>query len=183
MSALTYKALGVLVRHQLGLPNSARLGLQVLVNPTLKQLARDCALDRSLRRYVLTPPATTTVALDASGVADLSSLVTSSKIILDRLEFGEITHPDYELPLEFSTTDIAELDSDLDELFPQCWLIGDQLHTKGTGADPLAGSLSLAVPRIPTLAQLHEALEPKLIDMIAERVRAGRNVRTSEDNQ
>jgi hypothetical protein len=184
MSALTHKSLAVIVRHQAGLPPHERLGLQALINPTLKQLARDVALDRRSRNFLLTDPATTTVTLDANGVADLSSLVSSQKILLDRLKFGEITHPDSDLPLDFiESSDLGGLDGGLDELFVQCWLTGTLLYTKNTGADALSGDLSLAVPYIPTLLQLPEALEPKLIDMLVERVKIGRNVRDESDDE
>jgi len=49
------------------------------------------AADPNLRNWLLTNPATTTVALDANGVANLTALIATPRILLECLKYGEIT--------------------------------------------------------------------------------------------
>lgn len=121
-----------------------------------------CAYDAKLRHLVWTDPASVTVTLDDSGVADLSTLVTDERILLDLLKYGEIRHADYDHPFRLlENSGQGGFAGSLDALFPKCWLVGSKLHTRTGGETALSGDLTLAVPYWMTLALLPEELVGK----------------------
>ncbi len=153
------------VRAELGLPAGASPDLDdavaLLCDDAILRSARACAADAALRPYVLTDPATTTAPLDASGVAGLTALVRDPRVLLDLLNFGEITHPDLDFPLRpLATSAQGALASALDALIGKYWIEGSSLYTRSTDGNqtPLSGSLALRVPYWPTLAQYPDAL-------------------------
>ena len=160
MSALTEEQIALLVCKRLGLPPAARLRFVPLIPAGLLRTVRLAAADPTLRHLVWTDPATTTAALNASGVADLSTLVSTTRVQLDLLKYGEIRHADYSFPLRLiENSGQGAFAGSLDDLFPKCWLTGKKLSTRvRSETSLLAGALSFAVPYWQTLAQLDESL-------------------------
>lgn len=145
------------------------------IRPALEALARKVAYDSKKRPQLLTDPATTTVVLDANGVADLSVLVTGSHILLECLRYGEIYPPvvsgNSTLPLRMvDNSGQGQVKGMFDRLQFKCWLVGEKLHTKSPNSTALAGAISLAVPRVPDLPDLPFSLEGELIDILVKRV-------------
>jgi len=138
--------------------------MQSLVGNALQRLGNQFAQNPYNRQYLLSDRATTTVAL-AGGKADLTTLINTSQIELEYLMFGYIWHPSYTSPLQWKRgPDIGAIQGPFDGVFPHCWLEGIHLYAKGTNNAVLSGTLSLACPYIPTLAQLPTQLENDLID-------------------
>ena len=162
--AETHETIAVRVRRHLGLPESATVALQPLVDVILRRLCLDLAKEPHNRHWILTDPATTTVALSA-GVADLSSLITSPRIILEGLCYGEIYPPSgYTSTLPFHLVEHSgqgQLAGAYDGIQYDAWLVGSSLHTRGE--DTLVGTISLAVPYWPTIAQLNGSLTDRLV--------------------
>lgn len=173
MGSETHESISVRVRRKLGLPESAALGIQPLVDPGLRRLCYELAKDSHLRHWVMTDPATTSVTLDASGVADLTALVASPRIILEALRFGEIFPPTgYPSTLPFRFVEHAgqgQLAGAYDALQYKCYLQGDNLYTKSPDANvtPLAGDISFRVPMWKTISQLDNSLTDRLVDLIS----------------
>lgn len=164
--AETHETIAIRVRRRLGLPESATLGLQPLVDVVLRRLCYDLAKDPNSRNWVLTSPATTTATLDANGVADLTTLIASPRIILECLRYGEITDPSNDLPMRFlAHTGQGLLAGAYDSLQLKCWLDGSSLYTKSSdnNATPLSGPLSFSVPYWLTIAQLNDSLTERLV--------------------
>lgn len=159
MSAYTEEQVALLVCKRLGLPPAARLRFVPLIPAGLLRTCRKAAARPALRHLVWTDPAAVTVALNGSGVADLSTLVSTNRVQLNLLKYGEIRHADFSSPLRLVESATGGFAGSLDLLFPKCWLIGKKLSTrKGGETTYLAGSLSFAVPYWQTLAQLDESL-------------------------
>lgn len=164
----TEDQIGILVRRRLGTDPAEVLRYVPLVPAAIEATVRKCARRIDLRNYTLTNPAATTVALDGSGAADLSSLVADPRVMLDLLKYGRITHASYTSPLRFlEDSTHGAFAGSLDSLFPKCWLEGATLKTRVAGEAALSGSLGLAVPYRMTLAQLPDALvEPAGVGLI-----------------
>jgi hypothetical protein len=160
VSSYEENQVGVLVRQRLGLPPSAALGFLPLIPAAILRTIEKAAARADLRPYTLTDPSTTTATLDANGVADLTTLITTPGILLNCVKYGDITHPDYPQPLRFLNGGIAhgQFAGALDGLFPKCWLENNDLHTRVATEAALAGDLSLAVPYQQTLAQINDIL-------------------------
>lgn len=164
MSSLSYAAIADLTRQRLGLPVSARLRMQSLVGNALQRLGNQFAQDPYNRQYLLSDRTTTTVAL-SGGKADLSTLINTNQIELEFLTYGYIYHASDTRPLQWKRgPDMGAIQGAFDGVFKHCWLEGINLYTKGTNNSVLTGSLQLACPYVPTLAQLPEQLENDLID-------------------
>lgn len=150
------------------------------VPPALEDLARKVAYDANKRHLLLTAPSTTTAALNASGVADLSALIANPRVLLDCLKYGTIYPPAGSPSTQpFRVLEHAgqgRLRGVYDALVYKCWVEGSQLHTKSANNNvtPLAGNISFAVPRIPGLPDVPFALEGTLTDLIVDRVDAER---------
>jgi hypothetical protein len=175
MSTLNEEQVGLLVRRRLGLPPATRLRFVPLIPAALLRTVEKCAARDDLRHWVLTDKATTTAALDGSGVAGLSTLVTTPRIQLHLLRYGNIYHADSTFPLRpLEEAAHGQLAGALDTMFLRYWLEGTNLCTRSADGNttPLSGPLSFAVPYWMTLAQLPEALVEKeqvgLVDSIIE---------------
>lgn len=161
MSAYDEEEVGILVAKRLDADPADVLRFVPLVPGGLLRAVRKCAARPRLRHHVLTDRASVTVALDGSGVANLSALVASPRIQLDLLKYGEIYHSSSPYPLRLlETAGQGQFAGSNDALFLKCWLVGSKLYTRSAdnNTTPLSGSLSLAVPYWMTLAQLPEAL-------------------------
>jgi hypothetical protein len=160
VSTLNEQQVAILACKRAGLPPAAALRLIPLVSAALLLTVRKAAAKTALRHLVWTDPATTTAALDGSGVGDLSTLVTTNRIQLDLLKYGEIRHSSFEHPLRLlENSGQGAFSGSLDSLFPKCWLKGQKLSTRvANEGNLLTGSLSFAVPYWMTLAQLPEDL-------------------------
>lgn len=139
-----------------------------LVDPALRRLAYDVAKDPSLRDWMLTDPTATTATLDANGVADLSALITTPRILLECLKYGNI-YPDPSdstLPFRMVESEHLLLSSAYDALVLKCAVSGTTLRTKSSDGNvtPLVNPISLRVPYWATLPQLAEPLVQKLVD-------------------
>jgi hypothetical protein len=160
VSAYDEEEIGILVAKRLDADPADVLRFVPLVPAGILRTVRKCAARPGLRHLVWTDPASTTAALDGSGVADLSTLVTSTRIQLDLLKYGEIRHAGYDFPLRLlENSGQGAFSGSLDTLFPKCWLTGQKLSTRvSSETNLLPGPLSLAVPYWMTLAQLPEPL-------------------------
>lgn len=179
MSNLTEKEVAVKIRRRMNAPVSDRLRYHPLISDGLLILAREVATD-DRRDLMLTDRASTVADLDADGVCDLTVLLSSSpRILLDRLEYGEIYHTSHRDPLVWRNgKSAARLASHMDSFYLHCWLEGKKLHTVSLDANetPLANPLQLefSVPYQATLAQLSEQLIPALIEKCCELLQENR---------
>ena len=161
--------------------------------PAIEELARTCASNSSLRHYFLTSPSSVTATLDADGVADLSSLITTNKIILDCLKYGEIYPPVSDL---YSTQPFKLIEGEgqgklsgmLDSLIQKAWIEGTSLKTKSpdNNITPMTGTITFRVPFIPDLDEIQSPLEGMLADILVRRlggINAGREVDASEGTE
>lgn len=171
MSAFNASDIAEMVRRRFALPEGAELQFIPLVGPALRSLAYDVAKDPNLRDWLLTDPATITVTLDGDGVADLSTLITTNKILLECLHLGEIlppVNPNYSTqPFRLiSNAGAGQLAGNYDSLVYKAWVEGTSLHTKSpdNNVTPLVGTISFSVPYEPTMAELPESLVQKLVD-------------------
>lgn len=159
-----------MVRRRFGLPEGGELAFMPLVDPALRRLAYDVAKDPSLRDWMLTDPTSAIATLDANGVADLSPLIVSPRILLECLSYGDIyppVDPSYPtLPFRMVESGHLQLAGAYDALVLKCSLNGTSLHTKSpdNNATPLVGDISFQVPFWATLPQLAEPLVQKLVD-------------------
>ena len=170
MSTLNASDIAELVRRRFNGPEGDELRYIPLVDPALRQLSYDVARDPSLRNWLMTDPLTTTVTLDADGVADLTDLIEDPRILLECLQYGEIRPP---VSVSYSTQPFRMIDNsgmgllagNYDSLVYKCYLDGVLLRTKSgdSNATPLAGVMSFQVPYWPTIAQLPNALVQKLV--------------------
>lgn len=168
MSALTHNDIGEMVRRRFNGPPEDVLRYVPLVDSALRDLAYEVAANHQMRHWLLTDPASTTVALDANGVADLSPLITSPRILLECLKYGNIFPP---VNTAYPTQPFRMIDNPgqglvkgmFDSLQPKCWMEGVFLHTKRVRNAFMSGSIALEVPYWPTLAQLPEPLVHKLV--------------------
>lgn len=170
MADLNHSDVAELVRRRFNGPEGDELRYIPLVDPALRQLSYDVARDPDLRHWLMTDPTTTTATLDAEGIADLTALITSPRILLECLQYGEILPP---VNANYSTQPLRMIDNDgmgqlsgaYDGLVYKCWLSGTDLHTRsGNGNEtPLVGDLRFSVPYWATIAQLPNALVQKLV--------------------
>lgn len=174
MSALTNAEVAVLVRRRMGAPVSDRLRYVPLIDSALLLLAKDVAKDRSRRHLMLTDPATTTVALDASGVADLTALIASPRILLPEVHYGQIFDPSNANPLVERRQGTRA--GNFDTIYLHYRLDGVFLRTQSSdnNVTPLVGPLSLAVPFWSSLALLQEQLVPDLVEKCCEQLQENR---------
>lgn len=133
--------------------------------------ARKVAPDPRLRRLLLTDPAATTLALDADGKGDLSALVTSQRILVERLGLGSLRREGDSFDLRMlEEADHGALPNALDALFGKFWLDGPAaIATRGADGQPLAdATLKLAVVFWPTLEQCPDPLGEVLAECCVE---------------
>ena len=159
-----------MVRRRFNLPEGAELQFMPLVDPALRALSYDVARDPALRNWLMTDPATTTAVLDADGVANLTTLIASPRILLECLSYGEIRPP---VNVNYSTQPFRMIDNQgageiqgaYDSLVYKAWLDGVKLHTKSADNNviPLVGSISFSVPYWASLSQLPNSLVQMLV--------------------
>ena len=172
MADLDHSGIAQLVLRRFNGPQSDELRYIALVDSALRQLAYDVARDPGLRQWLMTDPATTTATLDGDGVADLTALIASPRILLECLQYGNI-FPPVNVALGYSTQPLRLIDNtgqillagNYDALVFKATLDGVNLKTKSAdnNATPLAGTISLEVPYWPTIAQLPNSLVQKLV--------------------
>lgn len=146
-----------------------------LIPSVIQQLSGSVGMVVGQRHYTFTDPATATATLDGSGIADLTTLVANG-LLLERLAFGEITHPDSAFPLHLQGgSSEGVLPGNYDNIFVHCWLVGPKLHTRSTDSNntPLAGSLAFASPQVAGLDTLNSQLDDDLVDNLVRRLRGG----------
>lgn len=170
MADLNHSDVAELVRRRFNGPEGDELRYIPLVDSALRQLAYDVARDPNLRNWLMTDQATTTAILDADGVADLTTLITTPRILLECLQYGEIFPP---VNANYSTQPFRMIDNEgagqlagaYDSLVYKAWLHGTDLHTRSgdSNVTPLVGSISFSVPYWPTIAQLPNSLVQKLV--------------------
>lgn len=170
MSALTNADIAELVRRRFNGPPGDELRYLPLVDSALRQLAVDTAKDANSRDWLMTDPASAVATLDAAGVADLTALIASPRILLDCLSYGDIYPP---VDPNYSTQPFRLVDNSgalqlaggYDSLIYKAHVDGFTLQTKSqdNNATPLVGDISFRVPYWPTMAQLPEPLVEKLV--------------------
>lgn len=168
MSALTHKDIAEIIRRRFNGPDGDELRYVPLVDPAIRHLAMDVAADPGMRHWLLTNPTTTTVVLDANGVANLSPLVTTPRILLEYLKCGEILPP---VGVGYPTQPFQMIDNSgqgqlkgiFDSLQPKCWLGGNLLYTKMVNGAFMVGPISFEVSYWPTLLQLPDTLIHRLV--------------------
>lgn len=160
MSAYNEEEIAILAAKRLGADPSSVLRFVPLIPAGILRTVRRCAAHKALRHLTWTNPSSTSAPLDGTGVADLSTLVTTNKVLLDLLKYGEIRHDGYAHPLRLlENSGQGAFAGSLDSLFPKCWLVGQKLATRVVSdTNVLPGPLSFAVPYWMTLAQLPEEL-------------------------
>ena len=169
MSAFNHSDIAEMVRRRFNLPEGDELRFIPLVDSALRQLAYDVAKDPSLRAWLMTDPSFTTASLSAAGVADLTALVASPRILLECLQYGEITPPAaYASDQPFRMIDNSgqgQLAGAYDALVYKAWVEGDNLFTKSpdNNVTPLTGTIAFRVPYWPTISQLPEPLVKNLV--------------------
>lgn len=173
MSALTAAEIAIKIRRRMNAPVSDRLRYHPLINDALLLLAREVAGDKSRRHLMLTDKATTTVVL-AAGVADLTALIASPRILVDKLDCGEIYDPSNPNPLVRRQQGARP--GNWDSIYLHYVLDGVKLKTQSSdnNVTPLIGPLSLAVPYWATLALLQEQLVPALVEKGCELLQENR---------
>jgi hypothetical protein len=88
--SLTYPQAAELVRGRLGLGSSAKLRIQKEVSNALQIFSERLATDENKRHLILTPR--TVVGTPTNGILDLATLVTSDRIMVDKLHLGRLYH-------------------------------------------------------------------------------------------
>lgn len=171
--ALTYQQVAEICRQRLGLPDASANARALWVIPqALNNLARKVATSDMRRHLLWTDKATTTVTLDGSGKADLTTLIASKKIMLEFLKYGNIfgDNSPYPLqPVESSSSYLVRQGALADE-YLHYYLEGTKIVTLNFGNEVsrLEGSLSLEVAYVPTLSQLPSELEDDFIAKVME---------------
>jgi hypothetical protein len=157
---VTYEQIGVLLRQRTGDPPHQRLRYQALVRDGLQRLARRAAKSSTLRHYFLTPRSVT-VSLDADGAGDLGS-VAGYAVMLDAVMRGRLYLTGAASPLARQSGASAGLQGCYDKALN--FYAQEGANITVTGPDAANGTLELAVPFVPTLAQLHENCVDLLMD-------------------
>lgn len=174
MSTLSEEQIAIIARERAGAPHTELLRFISQIDAGLNELAERIARSPQMRHWLLTPRATTTTTLDGNGIADLSTLVITNKILLNYLRFGNIYTDDPDYPNELILVNsMAQLKAGTPYggMFIRAYREGDKLHTYKAGGT-LAGNLSFVVPYVPTRAQLPNALNDDLVAVIVELMRA-----------
>lgn len=158
-----------LARRRLGWPPSANPRLETFVPKAIQKLTEVLGKHPTKRRYVFSDPATTTIALDGAGTADLASL-SDAGLLLEMLEYGEIYDPSFpDIPLvPLRNKAQVALPGNFDQGFGHYALEGTRIVTRSgdSNATPLAGPLSFACPQVKVIASLPVQTHDELIDFI-----------------
>lgn len=170
--ALNNRLCTEIIRQRLGEENAEKGARTLLQIPTaLKEFGRKIAADGRLRPLLQTDPTTTTGTI-TSGAVDLSALYSSDNIFLEYLDKGQITHDDYDYPLQFVTPNQKNL-----TFYQTEWLHG---YVQGSNLyvipSETEGELAFAVPYWPaTVALLPDSAEAEslFLDTLFDLVMTG----------
>lgn len=91
--SLTYPQVSAIVRGRLNLPTLAKLRIQKTIPNALQIFSERLALDANKRHVILTPLSVT--GTPTVGILDLSTLVTSNRLMIDKLHLGHIYNANY----------------------------------------------------------------------------------------
>lgn len=168
MSVLTEAEIAIKIRRRMNAPVSDRLRYHPLINDALLLLSRESAKDKERRQLYLTDRNTITVALDGSGVANLTALIASQRILVDCLHYGEMYDPSNPNPLVQRRQ--GSRPGNYDNSYLHYVLDGVKVRTQSTdnNVTPLTGPLSLAVAKWVTLGELAEQEVERLVEKCVE---------------
>lgn len=145
-----------------------------LVPSVLNQLSESTGQIIDKRNYVMSDPLSAIAPLDDEGKADLTDLIAEEGILLERLRFGEIKHPDSPYPMvPLANSAEGLLPGNWDRLFLHYWVVGSVLQTKSKNNNqtPLTGDISFAVPCVGGLDTLNPQLVDELVSLLVIRLR------------
>jgi len=175
--ALTYPIVAELVRGRLQLGAKEKLRIQKLIPSGLQRLAEEVSQDTQKRRFLLTDRFTVTATPDATGAIDLTSLINSSGLMLDKIRYGAIYNGTDQRQLDyFSNSQFAEYSMAFANTYQTKFyrLTGRTLHAFRGDQTPITTDLNFQVPYTPTLSQMPENdLLTDLLDILGEMVTSG----------
>lgn len=168
---LNEKQIAEMARQQLRYPNASRnLGLITIIPNAIERLATMAAQDEN-KKFLFLTPTTLTAPLDGAGKVDLSTIITTNKIIAEFMDRGYIWHSSSTKPLQFiQNPEMATLGSCEDDVIFY-WMRGRVLYTRNKTpivGTPLSGNLTLELPFIPTLANFPEEMTLDLVNKVCE---------------
>ncbi len=162
---MTISEAAELARKRLGWPPSAAPAIETFIPEALQRLYESYGKHPTKRRYTWSDPTATTVTLGSDGTADLAAL-SDAGLLLDLLDYGQITHPDYDDPLvPASGTGEGRRGGNYDDLFGHYFLVGTVIHTRGADGG-LSGSLAFACPQVRAIADMRVQLNDEFIDLL-----------------
>lgn len=91
--SLTFQTVASQVRGRLNLPTSSKLRIQKAIPNALQIFSERIAMDENKRHMILTPLSVT--GTPAVGILDLATLVTSNRLMIDKLHLGHIYNANY----------------------------------------------------------------------------------------
>lgn len=168
MSALTAKEIAIKIRRRMDAPVSDRLRYMPLIDDGLLLLSRDAAKEKDRRQFFVTDRDSTTLTLDGNGVGDLTGLITSDRVLIDCLHYGEMYDPSNPNPLVQRQQSTRP--GNYDSIHLHYRLDGVKVRTQSSDNNqtPLAGPLSCALVRWVTLLQLAEQEVERLVEKCME---------------
>lgn len=168
MSQLSEEHIALQVRQKLRLPPTATLDLQPLIPVALNQLAIQIAGDYKNRHWLLTDPSATTATL-TSGVADISSLITSDSILIEMIRYGSVyvNAITGQPAIWENQVGMGRMAGPYDSIFYHVFQQGTNLYVRGPSTSAVSGTLYLAVNYVPDLDGLPESLTDDLVGVIA----------------
>lgn len=164
MSDLSHEQVAIMAAERLGLPETAALDLQPLVPNALNALAVSIAANPNKREWLFTVPASTSVTL-TSGVADLTTLISSANLLIDFIQYGYV-YQDVTTgqPLIWlNQVGALRMAGQFDNIFSHVARQGNSLFVRGANATLPSGTLYIASSYVPTLAQMPSALDDDLV--------------------
>jgi hypothetical protein len=168
MSQLSEKEIAIKIRRRMNAPVSDRLRYAPLIDDGLLLLSRDAAKDKDRRQNFITDRATTALTLDTAGVGDLTDLITTQRILVDCLKYGEMVHSSNPNPLVERQQ--GSRPGNYDRMYLHYVLDGHKVRTvsSNNNATPLTVELKCALVRWVTLAQLAEEEVERLVEKCVE---------------
>lgn len=164
MSSLTEKDIAIKIRRRMNATVSDRLRYHPLINDGSLTLAREVASDPT-RRHLMLTNRVAGIYDGATGICDLTALIATPRILLDKLPNGDIFHPSSSEPMIWQSGSIVGNIGNYDNIYAHCWLEGTNLYTRGiTDSDPTHHQLEFSVSYWATLALLQEQLVEPLVE-------------------
>lgn len=132
--ALTYAQVADIVAGRLNLGSRDKLRIQKSIADALQIFSERIATDENKRHFILTPR--TVTGTPTAGILDLSALITSNRIMIDKLHWGRI----YNDGNKTFTSANVDTSSDLVQIIDNGFVRGLEvtLTTTGTLPAPLA---------------------------------------------